>query len=54
MNSNGECLNCEEFATVQEARVVIEYWRQTYNHRGPHGSLGGLTPPLSPRGVPAE
>ncbi len=39
-----ECLNCEEFATVQEARVVIEHWRQTYNHRRPHGSLDGLTP----------
>ena len=24
-----ECLNCEEFATVQKARVVIEHWRQT-------------------------
>lgn len=22
-----ECLNCEEYATVQEARVVIEHWR---------------------------
>ena len=39
-----ECLNCEEFSTVQEARVVIEHWRQTYNHRRPHGSLDGLTP----------
>ena len=39
-----ECLNCEEFATVQEARVVIEHWRQAYNHRRPHGSLDGLTP----------
>ncbi len=24
-----ECLNREEFATVQEARAVIEHWRQT-------------------------
>lgn len=39
-----ECLNCEEFTTVHEARVVIEQWRQTYNHRRPHGSLDGLTP----------
>ena len=39
-----ECLNCEEFTTVQEARVVIEHWRQTYNHRRPHSSLDGVTP----------
>ena len=39
-----ECLNCEEFPTVQEARVMIEQWRQSYNHRRPHSSLDGLTP----------
>ena len=39
-----ECLNCEEFGTVQEARVIIEQWRQSYNHRRPHSSLDGLTP----------
>ena len=39
-----ECLNCEEFATVQGARVVIAHWRQTYNHRRSHGSLDDLTP----------
>jgi transposase InsO family protein len=39
-----ECLGCEEFTTVQEARVLIEHWRQTYNHRRPHSSLDGLTP----------
>lgn len=39
-----ECLNCEEFTSVQEARVVIEHWRQNYNHRRPHSSLDGLTP----------
>ena len=39
-----ECLNCEEFASVQEARTVIEHWRQSYNHRRPHSSLDGLTP----------
>lgn len=39
-----ECLNCEEFVTVHEARVVIEHWRQTYNHRRPDGSLGDRTP----------
>ena len=40
-----ECLKCEEFETVQEARVIIiEQWRQSYNHRRPHSSLDGLTP----------
>ena len=39
-----ECLAGEEFTTVAEARAVIERWRHTYNHRRPHGSLGGLTP----------
>ena len=39
-----ECLNVEEFTTVQEAQSIIERWRDTYNHRRPHGSLGGLTP----------
>jgi len=39
-----ECLNCEEFTTMQEARVVIEHWRQNYNHRRPHSSLDGLNP----------
>ena len=38
-----ERLNGKEFATVKEARVVIEHWRQTYNHRRTHGSLDGLT-----------
>jgi len=36
-------LNCEEFTTVQEARVVIGQWRQSYNHRRPPSSLDGLT-----------
>ena len=39
-----ECPNCEEFNSVQEAREVIEHWRQTYNHQRPHSSLDGLTP----------
>jgi transposase InsO family protein len=39
-----ECLALEEFATVREAIEVIGRWRQSYNHRRPHSSLGGLTP----------
>jgi len=39
-----ECLNREVFATVAEARVVIELWRREYNEERPHSSLGYLTP----------
>jgi len=39
-----ECLDCELFTTLAEARTIITAWRQTYNHRRPHGSLGGQTP----------
>lgn len=39
-----ECLACEEFTTVTEARQVIDQWRKSYNTRRPHSSLGGLTP----------
>ena len=39
-----ECLNVNEFATIEEVRTVLEAWRQDYNHHRPHGSLGQLTP----------
>jgi putative transposase len=39
-----ECLACEEFMTLAEARSVIGHWREVYNHRRPHSSLGGLPP----------
>ncbi len=39
-----ECLNKNEFATVQEAKLVIEKWVQHYNNDRPHGSLDYLTP----------
>ncbi len=39
-----ECLALEEFETVREAIEVVGRWRQSYNHRRPHSSLGGLTP----------
>ena len=32
------------FATGHEAQIVIEQWRQEYNHRRPHSSLGYLAP----------
>jgi putative transposase len=39
-----ECLNEEVFASLAEARAVIERWRQDYNHVRPHSAHGGLTP----------
>jgi hypothetical protein len=39
-----ECLNREWFRDLREARVLIEQWRQFYNHRRPHSSLGNRTP----------
>jgi putative transposase len=39
-----ECLNAEWFKNRQEARVVIEHWRQEYNQERPHSRLGYLTP----------
>ena len=39
-----ECLNVNEFATLDEARLRLQSWQQDYNHHRPHGSLGRLTP----------
>lgn len=39
-----ECLACELFTSLREARAVIDRWRAHYNHRRPHSSLGGRTP----------
>jgi putative transposase len=39
-----ELLNGEQFACLAEARVLIEDWREDYNHRRPHSSLGMRTP----------
>ena len=39
-----ECLNDNVFATLPEARRIIEAWRVDYNHHRPHRSLGQLTP----------
>ncbi|MEC8554287.1 MAG: integrase core domain-containing protein [Planctomycetota bacterium] len=46
-----ESLNCDQFTTVQEARVIIERWRQSYNHRRPQSSLDGLAPAAQRRGT---
>ena len=39
-----ECLNEHWFASLDEAREVIEEWRQDYNAVRPHSSLDDLTP----------
>jgi putative transposase len=39
-----ECLNEEVFASLVEARAVVEQWRLDYNCVRPHSAHGGLTP----------
>jgi transposase InsO family protein len=40
----GECLDRWVFADGREAQLVIEQWRQEYNQRRPHSSLGYMPP----------
>jgi putative transposase len=39
-----ECLNENWFTDLNEARRVVEEWREEYNERRPHSSLRGKTP----------
>ena len=39
-----ECLNVNQFWSIDDARAKIEAWRIDYNRHRPHGSLGHLTP----------
>ena len=39
-----ECLNEHWFASLAEARVMIEAWRRDYNLQRPHSSIGNATP----------
>jgi putative transposase len=39
-----ECLNREVFGNLLEAKVLIEQWREQYNNKRPHSSLGYQTP----------
>lgn len=41
-----ECLNQHAFLTLDEARQVLEDWRQDYNRERPHSALGGLSPDM--------
>jgi putative transposase len=39
-----ECLDLYGFASLEEARQIIEGWRIDYNHVRPHTALGNQTP----------
>jgi putative transposase len=39
-----ECLNVNQFMSIDDAREQIERWRLDYNAHRPHSSLGNLTP----------
>ena len=39
-----ECLDVHWFATLTEAKQIIEAWRREYNESRPHRSLGERTP----------
>ena len=39
-----ECLDLERFGNLAHAQVIIRQYRQEYNHRRPHSSLGYHTP----------
>ena len=39
-----ECLQQHWFSSLEEAKAVIEQWRQDYNQQRPHRSLQGQTP----------
>lgn len=39
-----ECLNCNEFGSMADARASIEAWRIDYNNETPHSALGHLMP----------
>ena len=39
-----EVLNREIFDTLYEAKVLVERWRNAYNHKRPHSALGYRPP----------
>lgn len=39
-----ECLNEQWFTSLNDAQVKIESWREEYNERRPHSSLGMRSP----------
>ena len=49
-----ECLNRELFGSLEEARIIIEQWRDEYNELRPHSSLGYQTPREFALSTPTE
>lgn len=49
-----ECLNRELFGSLEEARTIIEQWRDEYNELRPHSSLGYQTPREFALSTPTE
>ena len=39
-----ECLNANTFYSIEDAKDIIERWREDYNNWRPHSSLGDLSP----------
>lgn len=39
-----ECLNQHWFRSINEARSIIDQWREHYNHERPHSALNYMTP----------
>ena len=39
-----ECLNVNDFVSLDDVKEILTAWRHDYNHCRPHGSLGNLTP----------
>lgn len=39
-----DCLNQHWFSSLAEARLLIEHWRNQYNHLRPHSSIGRIPP----------
>ena len=39
-----ECLNVNEFVTLDDVRKILRAWWHDYNHCRLHGSLGNRTP----------
>ena len=44
LRAESECLNVHWFATIAEAKQLIEEWRREYNESPPHRALGEQTP----------
>lgn len=39
-----ECLNANIFYSLEDAKLIVEAWREDYNNWRPHSALGNLSP----------